>query len=117
MFSFQYSYEELFRSVHYALMDNACREYLFIADFFSLTSTAAQEMFDSIFTKTQAFLLVSGHYFKVHFYLILFVMQKQTESYMENCFDTIGIFLCIHINFRYQAIMQRRNLTCLEMSA
>ena len=63
LFSFQYSYEELFRSVHYALMDNACQEYLFIADFFSLTSIAAQEMFDSIFTKTQAFLLVSGHYF------------------------------------------------------
>ena len=40
-------------------MDNACREYLFIADFFSLTSTAAQEMFDSIFTKTQAHILVS----------------------------------------------------------
>ncbi|XP_065919051.1 vacuolar protein sorting-associated protein 52 homolog isoform X2 [Dysidea avara] len=93
----KYSYEQLFRSVHYALMDNACREYLFIADFFSLTSAAAQEMFDSIFTKTQAFLL------------------KHTESYMESCFDTIGIFLCIHINFRYQAIMQRRNLTCLEI--
>ena len=34
---------------------------------------------------------------------------------MENCYDAIGIFLCIHINFRYQAIMQRRNLTCLDV--
>lgn len=35
---------------------------------------------------------------------------------MESCYDAIGIFLCIHINFRYQAIMQRRSVTCLEMS-
>ena len=65
----QYPYEALFRSIHYALMDNTCREYLFIADFFSLTSTAAQEMFDSIFTKTQAHILVSWTF--LQYYVLL----------------------------------------------
>ena len=56
----QYPYEALFRSVHFALMDNACREYLFVVDFLNLTSSAAQDFFDTILGKTLAYLLVSG---------------------------------------------------------
>ena len=58
----QYPYEALFRSVQFALMDNACREYLFVVEFFSLTSSAAQDFFDTIMGKTLAYLLVSLTY-------------------------------------------------------
>ena len=75
----QYPYEALFRSIHYALMDNACREYLFIADFFSLTSTAAQEMFDSIFTKTQAYILVSWN--TLEFAVVMCLCVNVLETY------------------------------------
>ena len=43
-------------------MDNACREYLFVVEFFSLTSSAAQDFFDTIMGKTLAYLLVSLTY-------------------------------------------------------
>ena len=55
----QYPYEGLFRSTLFALMDNCCREYLFVLDFFGLTPNTAQTFFDDILGKTLAYLLVS----------------------------------------------------------
>ena len=55
----QYPYESLFRSTLFALMDNCCREYLFVVDFFGLTPNTAQTFFDAIMGKTLAYLLVS----------------------------------------------------------
>ena len=40
-------------------MDNCCREYLFVLDFFGLTPNTAQTFFDDILGKTLAYLLVS----------------------------------------------------------
>ena len=40
-------------------MENACRDYLFVVEFFSLTSSTAQDFFDSIFGRTLAYLLVN----------------------------------------------------------
>ena len=47
----RYPYEMLFRSVQYALVDNACREFLFISEFFMLDTNTAQELFNNIFSK------------------------------------------------------------------
>jgi hypothetical protein len=47
----RYPYEMLFRSVQYALVDNACREFLFISEFFMLDTNTAQELFNNIFGK------------------------------------------------------------------
>ena len=135
----QYPYEALFRSVHFALMDNACREYLFVVDFFNLTSSAAQDFFDTILGKTLAYLLVSGATQYSLYYeqssppspppppsssfpgstvpsLLPFSSSKQkhVESYVEGCYDAIGLFLCIHINYRFEAIMTRRGVPCLH---
>jgi type I site-specific restriction endonuclease len=55
----RYPYETLFRSVHFALVDNSSREFLFVKEFFNLTLSACQEYFDAIFGKTLQFLLVS----------------------------------------------------------
>ena len=93
----QYSYEQLFRSVHYALMDNACREYLFIADFFSLTSAAAQEMFDSIFTKTQAFLLVS-RLFLIFSYIFVSLSHRNTLSLIWRAVLILLEYFCVFIS-------------------
>ncbi|XP_064395792.1 vacuolar protein sorting-associated protein 52 homolog [Halichondria panicea] len=92
----KYSFESLFRSIHFALMDNGCREYLFVVEFFNLTPSAAQDFFDSIFGRTLAYLL------------------KNIESYTDSCYDSIGIFLCIHVSLRYQAITKRREIPCLD---
>ena len=51
---FQYSFESLFRSQQYALLDNSCREYLFIGDFFMVSTSESrnQDMFHLILGKT-----------------------------------------------------------------
>ena len=48
----RYPLEALFRSVQYALVDNACREYLFLAEFFMVHGSAAQDLFASVMGKT-----------------------------------------------------------------
>lgn len=55
----RYPYESLFRSEQYALVDNACREYLFVTEFFIVRGPQAQELFNQIMGKTMALLIVS----------------------------------------------------------
>ncbi|KAL5483835.1 hypothetical protein EMCRGX_G020250 [Ephydatia muelleri] len=92
----RYSHETLFRSVHYALMENASREYVFLMEFFNLTPSNAQDFFDAVFGKTLALLL------------------QNSELYVQGCYDAIGIFLCVHINHYYQDVMvKKRGVPCL----
>ncbi|XP_050390938.2 vacuolar protein sorting-associated protein 52 homolog [Patella vulgata] len=92
----RYSFESLFRSLHFSLMDNCCREYLFLVDFFMVSGTSAQNLFDAIVGKT------------------LSMFMKQMEDYTNDCYDSIAIFLSIHIVFRYRSIMQKRNVSGLD---
>ena len=55
----QYSFESLFRSMHFTLLDNSCREYLFLADFFMVEKNAAKDLFTAVFGKTLSLFLVS----------------------------------------------------------
>lgn len=57
---FQYSFENLFRSLQYALLDACCREYHFVCDFFMLSGDAAQDLFNAIMGKALAVYLVSS---------------------------------------------------------
>jgi vacuolar protein sorting-associated protein 52 len=63
---FQYPFEALFRSLHYALLDNSCLEYLFVSDFFMVSSTAAHDFFNMIFGKTVAMFMVSLLHCRFH---------------------------------------------------
>ncbi|PFX27268.1 Vacuolar protein sorting-associated protein 52-like [Stylophora pistillata] len=92
----KYSFESLFRSMHFALLDNSCREYLFLADFFMVQKNSARDLFTAVFGKT----------------LSLFL--KQMDTYLESCFDAIGIFLCIHIVHRYRILMHKRSVPALD---
>lgn len=55
----QYTFEALFRSEQYALVDNACREYLFVSDFFMVRGQQALHLFNQILGKTMTLLTVS----------------------------------------------------------
>ena len=57
---FQFSFESLFRSLNYALLDNACREYLFIVDFFTVNGDDALALFNAIFGRTLQILQVNN---------------------------------------------------------
>ena len=65
--------------MQYAMVDNACREFLFVSEFFILDATSALEIFNNIFGKTVQLLV------------------KHTDSHISDSFDCISIFLCIHL--------------------
>ncbi|CAF0894611.1 unnamed protein product [Adineta ricciae] len=92
----KYPYEYLFRSEQYAILDNCCREYLFLCDFFMLQNRTAPEFFMDIFDKT----------FKL--------IYKGVETYVADSYDPISILLCMHIVYRYQVIANKRNVPILN---
>ncbi|KAF7650006.1 hypothetical protein LDENG_00133010 [Lucifuga dentata] len=92
----RYPYETLFRSQHYALLDNGCREYLFLCDFFMVAGNSALDLFNSIMGKTLSMFL------------------KSMSTYVSDCYDSIAVFLCIHIILRFRAITAKRSIPALD---
>ncbi|XP_077447521.1 vacuolar protein sorting-associated protein 52 homolog [Stigmatopora argus] len=92
----RYPYETLFRSQHYALLDNCCREYLFLCDFFMVAGNSALDLFNNVMGKTLGMFL------------------KSMSAYVADCYDGIAVFLCIHIILRFRAIAAKRNIPALD---
>lgn len=92
----KYPFEALFRSEQYALVDNACREYLFITEFFMVRGPQAQELFDQIMGRTQT------------------LLTKNLENYVVDSFDTIALFLSIQLILRYQLMCHKRCVPALD---
>ncbi|MCI4381453.1 hypothetical protein PGIGA_G00251680 [Pangasianodon gigas] len=92
----RYPYETLFRSQHYALLDNGCREFLFLSDFFMVTGNSALDLFNSVMGKTLSMFL------------------KNIATYVSDCYDSIAVFLCIHIILRFKNITAKRNIPALD---
>ncbi|XP_011167221.1 vacuolar protein sorting-associated protein 52 homolog [Solenopsis invicta] len=92
----RYHYEALFRSEQYAVADNACREYLFLIEFFKVRNAQALDIFNQVMGKT------------------LSLMTKNLQSFVEDCYDTIGLFLCLHLVMRYQLICHKRAVPALD---
>ncbi|KAL1124178.1 hypothetical protein AAG570_001948 [Ranatra chinensis] len=90
-------YEALFRSEQYALVDNACREYLFISEFFMVRGQRAMELFNQIMSRT------------------LNLLVKNLESYVSTCYDTIALFLCVQLVLRYQLLCHKRAVPALDV--
>lgn len=92
----RYHYEALFRSEQYALVDNACREYLFLTEFFKVHGNQALDIFNQVMGKT------------------LTLMVKNLQSFVEDCYDTIALFLCLHLVMRYQLTCHKRAVPALD---
>ncbi|KAJ8377885.1 hypothetical protein AAFF_G00250360 [Aldrovandia affinis] len=92
----RYPYETLFRSQHYALLDNGCREFLFLSDFFMVAGNSALDLFNCIMGKTLSMFL------------------KSMSTYVSDCYDSIAVFLCIHVILRFRAITAKRNIPALD---
>lgn len=93
----KYAPEALFRTVHYAFLDNACREYPFLRDFFMTASDVqTQELFNSVFAKTLA--LIHSHF----------------SEQFKSSYDTIAIFLCLHLVYRYREMARQRKIFVLD---
>ncbi|XP_003705329.1 vacuolar protein sorting 52 [Megachile rotundata] len=92
----RYHYEALFRSEQYALVDNACREYLFLTEFFKVRGVQAMDIFNQVMGKT------------------LNLMVKNLQSFVDDCYDTIALFLCLHLVMRYQLTCHKRAVPALD---
>ncbi|XP_076183022.1 vacuolar protein sorting 52 [Ptiloglossa arizonensis] len=92
----RYHYEALFRSEQYALVDNACREYLFLTEFFKVRGAQAMDIFNQVMGKT------------------LNLMVKNLQSFVDDCYDTIALFICLHLVMRYQLTCHKRAVPALD---
>lgn len=92
----QFPYEAIFRCFHFALIDNATSEYMFMSDFFDVRGIDANDIFNGIFGKPAL------------------VYMKHLETYLPTCFDAIGLLICICINTNYQLLMAKRNIPCFD---
>ncbi|XP_060816397.1 vacuolar protein sorting-associated protein 52 homolog [Bombus pascuorum] len=92
----RYHYEALFRSEQYALVDNACREYLFLTEFFKVRGVQAMDIFNQVMGKT------------------INLMVKNLQSFVEDCYDTIALFLCLHLVMRYRLTCHKRAVPALD---
>ncbi|CAH1388423.1 unnamed protein product [Nezara viridula] len=92
----RYPYEALFRCEQYALVDNACREFHFISEFFIVKGNAAFDLFSQIMGKTLALLI------------------KNVENYTGTCYDTISLFLCAQLVLRYRLLCHKHAVPALD---
>ncbi|XP_017467500.1 PREDICTED: vacuolar protein sorting-associated protein 52 homolog isoform X2 [Rhagoletis zephyria] len=69
---------------------------LFVTEFFMVRSSQAQDLFNQIMGKT------------------LTLMIKNLETSVQDCFDTIAMFLCIQLIFRYQLMCHKRCVPALD---
>lgn len=83
LLSFQYHFEALFRSEQYALVDNACREYLFVSEFFMARGPQALELFSQIMGKTLTLLTVRLLFL---FQFFLCKVLSVAEKFGELCY-------------------------------
>lgn len=92
----KYPLEGIFRSHQFAVLDNGCREYFFLTEFFILNANQAKEHFNIVMSRS----------------LNLFV--KAAEEDFQTSFDTIGLFLCLHLIYRYKLLTHKRAVPALD---
>lgn len=92
----KYSLESIFKSIQFAFLDNACREYLFISEFFIASPKRSLDFFNTIYHKT------------------LDLLYKNIDEQFLRSYDAIGLFTCLHIVYRYRMTALKRNVTVLN---
>lgn len=91
------TFENVYRSVQLALVENASREYLFACDFFMVSGPPATELFSAIFGKTVA------------------AFMKQVHSFASECHDAIGALLAVHVARACASTMLERGVPVLNV--
>lgn len=119
----QYHYEALFRSEQYALVDNACREYLFLTEFFKVRGAQAMDIFNQV-NFIIVFACICNECGKIEFHKYLYhiqvmgktlnLMVKNLQSFVDDCYDTIALFICLHLVMRYQLTCHKRAVPALD---
>ncbi|EGC29367.1 hypothetical protein DICPUDRAFT_159058 [Dictyostelium purpureum] len=91
--SVKYSFDQLYRSMLYFLMDILSSETLFVKDFF----LGGEDIIVTIFNRSAAYLI------------------ETVENHLNNSYDVVGILLMLSTTFRYRAIMnEQRGIAALN---
>jgi hypothetical protein len=90
----KYYHEQLFRSHQMLLIDTGATEFLFLNDFFD--TKGDHRLFGEVFSKTTQY------------------FTDSLETFLANCWDSVGLLLMIRIVDHYRRCMQRRQVSCLD---
>ncbi len=77
-------------------MENACREYAFIVEFFMVTGNEAQEMFQLILGKAMN------------------ILVKNVDQNVQESYDSISLFLCVHLVHKFRELCHKKGVNALE---
>jgi len=86
----------LFRSEQFSVVENGCREFAFVSEFFMFRDGEAQEMFSQITGKA--------------FNLLL----RNLEGNVGESYDSISLFLCVRLTHKFRAICRRKGVAAME---
>ncbi|MCP9265091.1 Vacuolar protein sorting-associated protein 52-like [Dirofilaria immitis] len=92
----RFQFENLFRSLQFALVDHSSHEYLFISDFFMISGQTSFELFSEIMMRTINTLL------------------KSCEEHISSNYDAISLYICIGLCSKYKELMIERKVPALE---
>uniref|UniRef100_A0A8C1K6I0 Vacuolar protein sorting-associated protein 52 homolog n=1 Tax=Cyprinus carpio TaxID=7962 RepID=A0A8C1K6I0_CYPCA len=96
---------------NYQIPQNTLLKYRFFYQFLLANErTVAKEIRDE-YVDTMSKIYFS--YFKSYSSRLLKV-QKNLSTYLSDCYDSIAVFLCIHIILRFRAITVKRNIPALD---
>ena len=79
-------------------MENACREYVFLSEFFMVQGTAADELFHQVMDKS------------------LVLLQGNMEDYVNSSYDCIALFLCAHLTVRFRDMCRNKGSSMYHFS-
>eukprot|EP00048_Salpingoeca_helianthica_P024708 m.34679 g.34679 ORF g.34679 m.34679 type:complete len:710 (+) comp9546_c0_seq3:57-2186(+) len=90
------SYETIFRSTQYALLEIGAREYLFCQEFLGLRDQRAYEAFKAILGRTMTLFL------------------QNLQAHLARSFDPIGLALCACMSAAFQTLLRTQDVPCLQ---
>ena len=78
------------------MLENACREHVFLSEFFMVQGTATDDIFHQVLDKT------------------LVLLQDNVQDYVNNSYDCIALFLCAHLTVRFREMCRSKGVASLE---
>ncbi|XP_018022965.1 vacuolar protein sorting-associated protein 52 homolog [Hyalella azteca] len=89
-------FEVLFRSQQYALLDNCCREFAFLSQFFLVTDADALKLFKAVLSNA------------------IQLVQKEVYSVVMGSFDSVGLCVCLHLCHQFKLLCHKRAVPALD---
>eukprot|EP01117_Protostelium_nocturnum_P008182 TRINITY_DN2919_c0_g1_i7.p1 TRINITY_DN2919_c0_g1~~TRINITY_DN2919_c0_g1_i7.p1 ORF type:complete len:423 (+),score=48.19 TRINITY_DN2919_c0_g1_i7:470-1738(+) len=109
----KYPYEFLFRSLNHMFLDTVSSEYLFSREFFEGLDPSL--IIHGIFANIIVFLIVSElSLVMMRFSLMFFSFESELELYLSNCYDVLGLYIMMTVNYHNRMKMKKRRITHLH---